>query len=66
MTKQSVSIVKYQENHDTVRNALKLCDGFKGLKANDKVLIKPNIVLASNRKKILLYAVIITFDLTFI
>ncbi|MBU1344937.1 MAG: DUF362 domain-containing protein [Proteobacteria bacterium] len=60
MTKQSVSIVKYRKNHDTVRNALELCDGFKELKANDKVLIKPNIVLASNRKKIPLYGVVTT------
>ena len=60
MTKQSVSIVKYQEDHDTIRNALELCDGFKGLKANDKVLIKPNIVLASNRKKIPIFGVVTT------
>jgi uncharacterized protein (DUF362 family) len=60
MTKQSVSIVKYRENRETVRNALELCDGFKGLKANDKVLIKPNIVLASNRKKIPRFGVVTT------
>lgn len=52
MTHQSVSIVKYQENSETVRKALELCDGFKGLKARDKVLIKPNMVLGSKRKKI--------------
>lgn len=60
MTKQSVSIVRYRENHETIRNALELCDGFKELKANDKVLIKPNIVMASRRKKIPLYGVVTT------
>ena len=60
MTKQSVSIVRYQENRETVRNALELCDGFKELKASDKVLIKPNIVVASRRKKMPLYGVVTT------
>ena len=60
MTKQSVSIVRYKENHETIRNALELCGGFKDLKANDKVLIKPNIVMASRRKKIPLYGVVTT------
>ena len=60
MTKQSVSIVRYRENHEAIRNALELCDGFKDLKANDKVLIKPNIVMASRRKKTPLYGVVTT------
>ncbi|MFC1815565.1 DUF362 domain-containing protein [Thermodesulfobacteriota bacterium] len=60
MTKQPVSIVRYRENHETIRNALELCDGFKELKVNDKVLIKPNIVMASGRKKIPLFGVVTT------
>ena len=60
MAKQSVSIVRYLENHDTIKKALELCDGFKDLKPNDKVLIKPNIVFASRRKKVPLYGVVTT------
>jgi uncharacterized protein (DUF362 family) len=60
MTKQSVSIVRYGENNEAIKNALELCNGLKGLKTIDKVLIKPNIVLASRRKKIPLYGVVTT------
>ena len=60
MTKQTVSIVKYRENQETVKRALQLCDGLKELKPSDKVLIKPNIVLTSLRKKLPLYGVVTT------
>ena len=60
MTKQAVSIVKYRENQETIKRAVQLCDGLKELKESDKVLIKPNIVLASPRKKLPLYGVVTT------
>lgn len=60
MITQPVSIVRYRKNKDTIRKALELCDGFKDLKANDKILIKPNIVFASRRKKVPLYGVVTT------
>ena len=60
MNNRPVSIVRYRKNHDTVKNAVELCNGFRGLKINDKVLIKPNMVYASRRKKIPLYGVVTT------
>ncbi len=60
MNNRPVSIVRYRKNHETVKHAVELCNGFNGLKMNDKVLIKPNIVFASRRKKIPLYGVVTT------
>ena len=47
----AVSIVKYDESSNSVQRAVELCSGFKGLKASDKVLLKPNIVWGAGSTK---------------
>ncbi|NYE58439.1 DUF362 domain-containing protein [Carboxydothermus ferrireducens] len=44
MTKPVVSIVKFEDAYHSLRKALELCDGLSGLKKDDKILIKPNLV----------------------
>ena len=44
MSKKIVSIVRYQENGDSVREAVEKCGGLDRLPAGAKVFIKPNIV----------------------
>lgn len=39
-----VSIVKQDGKGDSLRKAIDLCDGFKDLKKDQKILIKPNYV----------------------
>ena len=39
-----VSIVKYEDAYKSLRKALELCDGLAGLRKDDKILIKPNLV----------------------
>ncbi|MHB1127690.1 MAG: hypothetical protein ACYC2T_12200 [Bacillota bacterium] len=39
-----VSIVKYRDPDESLREAIDLCDGLKDLRKDDKILIKPNIV----------------------
>ncbi|MFC1671429.1 DUF362 domain-containing protein, partial [Spirochaetota bacterium] len=45
MEKKKVSIVKYKENDNSVSKAVELSGAFNGLSGNEKVLIKPNIVM---------------------
>ena len=40
-----VAVVKYEEPLKSLRKAIKLCDGFAGLKNDTRVYIKPNLVL---------------------
>ncbi|CAA7601222.1 Domain of unknown function DUF362 [Acididesulfobacillus acetoxydans] len=44
MMKPRVSLVKFQDPYESVRSVIELCDGLAGLKRDDKILIKPNIV----------------------
>jgi len=44
MDKPVVSIVQFEENSDSVRKAVELCDGLKSLPPDARVFIKPNIV----------------------
>lgn len=41
---QPVSIVKYTNSPDSLKQCVELCEGFKNLRASDHVLIKPNLV----------------------
>ncbi len=43
-TKKLVSIVRYERPLGSVRKAVELCGGLKGLRPNPKVFVKPNIV----------------------
>ena len=38
----TVSLVKFDDSLDSLRKAVELCDGFRKLNRNDKILIKPN------------------------
>jgi uncharacterized protein (DUF362 family) len=42
--KEKVAIVRYDGTFDSFAKALKLCNGLDALKANDRVLLKPNIL----------------------
>ncbi|TGE33576.1 DUF362 domain-containing protein [Desulfosporosinus sp. Sb-LF] len=44
MSKAPVSIVKVIEVYESLQESLKLSNGLAGLNANDRILIKPNIV----------------------
>ena len=44
MSKPLVSIVKYQDAYQSVREAIELCDGLRHLRKDDKILIKPNLL----------------------
>lgn len=44
MSKPIVSVVKHTDTYNSLKKALELCDGLKGFKSIDKILIKPNFV----------------------
>ncbi len=44
MSKQRVSIVRYEKPFESVKRAVDLADGLQGLRPGSKVFIKPNIV----------------------
>lgn len=44
MKKDAVSLVKVSDVYESLQECIRLCDGLAGLKTNDKILIKPNIV----------------------
>jgi uncharacterized protein (DUF362 family) len=44
MDKASVSIVKVSDVYESLQESLRLSNGLEGLKVDDKILIKPNIV----------------------
>lgn len=48
-SKRKVAIVKHDGTYDSFVKALELCGGLDGLKINDKVLLKPNIVWGGTR-----------------
>ena len=44
MTKPTIALVRYQLANQGLKESIELCDGFKDLKPDDRVLIKPNLV----------------------
>lgn len=44
MSKPVVSVVKFRDPYASMREALELCKGLKGLGKSDRILIKPNLV----------------------
>ena len=46
----SVSLIKRDNYTNPIKQAIKLCDGFSGLKPDHNVLIKPNLVMGANKK----------------
>jgi len=55
-----VSIIKYDGTENSLRRALELCDGLKGLEAYHKVLIKPNIVYGDRHRRMPPFGVVST------
>jgi len=47
----TVSVTRYDQKLDTLRQAIKLCDGFADLKPESKVILKPNIVLGGRKSQ---------------
>lgn len=51
MNSLNTSIVKYDGTQNSLREALELCDGLRGLRPNHRVLIKPNICFGDRYKR---------------
>ena len=60
MKKPKVSIVTYKKPVESLREAIRLADGFGGLKKTDSVLIKPNALTWDNKHYIPPYGVYTT------
>lgn len=45
-----VSIVKQTGEASSLKTAIELCDGFKNLKPDYRILVKPNLCTGSNQK----------------
>jgi uncharacterized protein (DUF362 family) len=56
----NVSLVKREKTGNSVLKAIELCEGFRDLKSNGKVLIKPNIVLGMDQKDFPPFGVVTT------
>jgi uncharacterized protein (DUF362 family) len=48
-SKEKVAIVKYDGSSNSLRKALELCSGLDSLKANNRVLLKPNVLWGGTR-----------------
>jgi len=48
----SVALIKRNKQENSVKAAIQICHGFKALKPDHKVLIKPNLVMGANKKMI--------------
>ena len=60
MTRPEVALVESRSAPESLREAIELCDGFRGLKHDDRVFIKPNIVTYGRRYFIAPYGVLTT------
>src|SRR5512143_4030720 len=47
--REKVAVVKYDGTYASFARALELCEGWKDLKSDDKVLLKPNVVWGGER-----------------
>lgn len=56
----NVSIVQRGKHRNPVKEAIQLCAGLDTLKASDKVLIKPNLVIGANKKNIPPFGIVTT------
>jgi uncharacterized protein (DUF362 family) len=60
MNRPVVAIKRYIGSPDSLKEAVSLCDGLEGLKRNDHIFIKPNLVGWDNRYPMPLYGVFTT------
>ena len=56
----TVSLVKREKTCNSVLKAIELCDGLRDLKINDKILIKPNLVLGMDQRDFPPFGVVTT------
>lgn len=56
----NVTIVQRGKHRNPVKEAIQLCAGLDTLKASDKVLIKPNLVIGANKKNIPPFGIVTT------
>ena len=63
MNRPVVAIKRYIGSPDSLKEAVSLCDGLEGLKRNDHIIIKPNLVGWDNRYPMPLYGVFTTTKL---
>jgi len=45
----TVAIVQQKEHENPIKKSIEMCDGFKKLKPDDKILIKPNLVVGGRK-----------------
>lgn len=60
MEKPVVAIGRYERSPDSLREVIRMCDGFKDLRPTQHVLIKPNLVAMDDRFPMALYGVLTT------
>ena len=60
MEKPVVAISRYERSPDSLREVIRVCDGFGDLKPTQHVLIKPNLVALDERYPMALYGVFTT------
>jgi uncharacterized protein (DUF362 family) len=58
--KPVAAIGRYERSPDSLREVIRLCDGFKDLKTTQHALIKPNLVALDERYPMALYGVFTT------
>ena len=58
--KSTVSIVRYQEPYESVRQAVELAGGLSPIKSNQRVVVKPNIVFWTDKTVLPKWGVITT------
>lgn len=60
MDKAMTAILRYEASPDSLRELLERCNGLEGLRSQDRVFIKPNLVTLDERLKMLCYGVLTT------
>ncbi len=48
--REKVAVVRYDGTSSSLKKAIELCDGFKALKPDHKILLKPNILWGGTKK----------------
>ena len=60
MEKPIVALQRYEKSPDSLRELVRLCDGFSELKSRHQVFIKPNLVAMDSQYPMALYGIFTT------
>jgi uncharacterized protein (DUF362 family) len=60
MERPAVALKRYESSPDSLRELVRLCDGFDGMRSDLNVLIKPNLMALDDRYPMSLYGVFTT------